>query len=153
MAELLSKSELILRALLAKLEHQISVGMWHPEAPLLLRSEVLPKRIPPGGVVILRDGVPGEPEVMLSPLTYAFQHRAELDVVVDAPTEVRDDIFDRIRAAIGLAIAADRTLGGFCDWVEAEAPVAVDLPIEGAEGWKAASIPVVLHYDTPDPLF
>lgn len=153
MPELLSKSERILRALLWQIEHRIALGSWHPDTPKLLRSEVLPLRIPPGGIVILRDGTPGEPEVLMSPLTYAYQHRAELDIVVDGPTAARDAIFDRIRAAIGLAIGTDRTLGGLCDWVEAEAPVPVDLPIEGAEGWKAATIPVVLHYDTPDPLF
>ena len=42
-----------------------------------LRGEVLPERIPPAGLLILRDGEPGEPEVTLSPLTYHYQHRAE----------------------------------------------------------------------------
>ena len=41
--------------------------------------------------------------------------------------------------------AADRTLGGLCDWVEAEAPRPVDLPVEGAASLKAAVIPVILH--------
>lgn len=35
-----------------------------------LRSEVLPERLPAGGLLILRDGEPGEPEVTLSPLAY-----------------------------------------------------------------------------------
>ena len=130
-----------------------ALGATLPAGAKLLRNVTLPERIPPKGVAILRDGDPGEPEVLMSPLTYAYQHRAELDIVVDGPTAARDAIFDRIRAAIGLAIGTDRTLGGLCDWLEAEAPVPVDLPIEGAEGWKAATIPVVLHYDTPDPLF
>ena len=43
-------------------------------------------------------------------------------------------------------------LGGLCDWVEAEAPRPVDLPVDGAAGLKAAVIPVVLHYTTADPL-
>ena len=50
------------------------------------------------------------------------------------------------------AIAADRRLGGLCDWVEAEAPRPVDLPIEGAASLKAAVIPIILHYSTADPL-
>lgn len=29
-------------------------------------------RIPPGGLVIVRDGDPGDPEVMLSPLLYIY---------------------------------------------------------------------------------
>ena len=52
----------------------------------------------------------------------------------------------------GAALAADRTLGGLCDWVEAEAPRPVDLPVEGAASLKAAVIPVVLHYSTADQL-
>ena len=55
-------------------------------------------------------------------------------------------------AAIGTAMEADRTLGGLCDWVEAEAPAAVDLPVEGAAALKAAVITVVLHYTTTGPL-
>ena len=35
-----------------------------------LRGEVLPERVPAGGLLILRDGEPGEPEVTLSPLRY-----------------------------------------------------------------------------------
>jgi hypothetical protein len=42
----------------------------------VLRGEVLPERIPANGLIILRDGKPGEPEVTLSPLTYFYEHRA-----------------------------------------------------------------------------
>jgi hypothetical protein len=64
----------------------------------------------------------------------------------------RDAAFDALTASIGAAIAADRTLVGLCDWIEAEAPRPVDLPVEGAAGIKAAVIPVILHYSTADPL-
>jgi hypothetical protein len=43
-----------------------------------LRGDVLPERVPAAGLLILRDGEPGEPEVTLSPLRYHYQHRAEL---------------------------------------------------------------------------
>ncbi len=68
------------------------------------------------------------------------------------PCATRDTAFDTLCASIGLAISADRTLGGLCDWVEAEAPRPVDLPVDGAASLKAAVIPVVLHYSTADPL-
>lgn len=115
-----------------------------------LRGEVLPERIPTDGLLILRDGEPGEPEVTLSPLRYHYQHRAEIEAVVQGTA--RDATFDTLTASIGTAIAADRTLGGLCDWIEAEAPRPVDLPVEGAASLKAAIIPVVLHYSTADPL-
>ena len=116
-----------------------------------LRGDVLPERVPAGGLLILRDGEPGEPEVTLSPLRYHYQHRAELEVVVQAGTG-RASAFDDLIAAIGAALEADRTLGGLCDWVEPEAPASVDLPIEGAAALKAAVITVVLHYTTTGPL-
>jgi hypothetical protein len=115
-----------------------------------LRGEVLPERVPSGGLLILRDGDPGEPEVTLSPLRYHYRHRAEIEAVVQGTG--RDAAFDTLCAGIGAALAADRTLGGLCDWVEAEAPRPVDLAVEGAASLKAAVIPVVLHYTTADPL-
>ena len=115
-----------------------------------LRGDVLPERVPPDGLLILRDGEPGEPEVTLSPVAYHYQHRAEVEAVVQGPD--RDAAFDALCANIGAAIATDRTLGGLCDWVEAEAPRPVDLPVEGAASLKAAVIPVVLHYSTADTL-
>jgi hypothetical protein len=134
--------ETILSALYARLQTL---------AATVLRDEVLPERIPPSGLIILRDGQPGEPEVTLSPLRYHYQHRAELEVVVQTAKD-RAAAFDTLIASIGAALAVDRTLGGLCDWVEAEAPSPVDLPIEGAAALKAALIPVILHYSTNDPL-
>jgi hypothetical protein len=115
-----------------------------------LRGDVLPERVPTAGLLILRDGEPGEPEVTLSPLRYHYQHRAEIEAVVQGAT--RDSAFDTLCASIGAALAADRTLGGLCDWVEAEARRPVDLAVEGAASLKAAVIPVILHYSTADPL-
>jgi len=136
--------ETILQALLAALQTVPAT---------VLRGEVLPERVPSGGLLILRDGEPGEPEVMLSPLAYHYEHRAELEVVVQGKTPAdRDAAFDVLTSAIGTALAADRTLGGLCDWVEPEAPQPVDLPVEGAQALKAAVIAVTLHYTTSDPL-
>lgn len=134
--------ETVLAALHARLQ---------PLVARTLRDEVLPERIPAAGLIILRDGQPGEPEVTLSPLRYHYQHRAELEIIVQAGTG-RASAFDDLVAAIGAALEADRTLGGLCDWVEPEAPAPVDLPVEGAAALKAAMITVVLHYTTTGPL-
>ena len=137
-----TKRETVLAALHARLQ---------PLAALVLRDDVLPERIPAAGLIILRDGQPGEPEVTLSPLRYHYKHQAELEVVVQSGTG-RASAFDDLIAAIGAALEADRTLGGLCDWVEPEAPASVDMPIEGAATLKAAVITVVLHYSTLGPL-
>ncbi len=138
---MLSARETILAALYARL------SMLPARA---LRGDVLPERIPTEGLLILRDGDPGEPEVTLSPLRYHYQHRAEIEAVVQCVD--RDVGFDILCASVGAALAEDRTLGGLCDWVEAEAPQPVDLPVDGGASLKAALITIVLQYSTQDPL-
>ena len=138
---MLSARETILTALYARL------SMLPARA---LRGDVLPERIPTEGLLILRDGEPGEPEVTLSPLRYHYQHQAEIEAVVQGPD--RDADFDTLTASIGAALTEDRTLGGLCDWVEAEAPQPVDLPVDGGTSLKAALITIVLQYSTQDPL-
>jgi hypothetical protein len=140
-----SKREQVLGALFAALGGALPVGA------TLLRNATLPERVPATGLLILRDGDPGEPTVTLSPLRYHYQHRAEVEAVVQLATD-RDATFDVLAACVGAALAADRTLGGLCDWVEAEAPHPVDLAVDGAAPLKAAVIGIVLHYSTSDPL-
>ncbi len=137
--------ETILQALLAALQTM--------PAATVLREEVLPERLPFAGLVILRDGDPGTPEVTLSPLQYHYEHRVEVEVIVQGKTAAaRATVFDTLLQTIGTALASDRTLGGLCDWLEAQAPQPVDMPVEGAAALKAATIPVILTYTTDDPL-
>ncbi len=117
----------------------------------MLRGDVLPERVPAEGLLILRDGEPGETEVTLSPLRYHYQHRAEIEAVVQGAA--RDIAFDTLTASIGSALAADRTLGGLCDWVEGGGAAPRSICRSRARPvLKAAVIPVVLHCSTADPL-
>ena len=139
---MLTTRETILQALHVLLQTQ-------PAA--ILRGEVLPERVPPVGLLILRDGDPAEPAVTLSPLSYHYQHRAEVEAIVQAGTG-RDAALDALATGVGTVLSADRTLGGLCDWAEAEAPRPVDLAVDGAAALKAAVIPIVLHYASSDAL-
>ena len=139
----MSTREAILAALFTSL--QTIIG------PKVLRNDVLPQRIPAGGILILRDGDPGEPEVTLSPLTYHYEHRAEIEVLVQQKTN-QDAAFDTLTVAIGTKIESNRTLGGLCDWCEGLAPAPVELRLEGGEPMKAAVVPVMLVYSTTHPL-
>jgi len=141
-----SKSETVLQALNAALATTLPTGA------KLLRNAVLPERVPAAGVMVLRDGNPGTPEALMSPPLYVYEHRAEIDVVVEGTEAAREAAFDALKLAIHAAIDADRTLGGLCDYAIGEAPAPINLAIEGAEGFKAATIPVVLTYGTADPL-
>ena len=137
--------ETILQALFALL--QTVTG------PKVLRNEALPEKIPDSGLIILRDGEAGEPEVMLSPLSYYWQHRAMLDVAVQkGDAAARDSALDILFASIANVLASDRTLGGLCDNVLPLAPDTGALVIEGAQGIKTAMVPVELIYVTADPL-
>ena len=86
--------ETILQALHAQLQTQL--------APVL-RGEVLPERVSAAGRLILRDGDPGEPAVTLSPLRYHYQHRAEVEAVVQTGTG-RDTVFDLLAAGVGIVL-------------------------------------------------
>lgn len=142
-----SKSERVLKALHAALSAAVPAGV------LVERNASLPVRLPAAGWLCLRDGDPGAPDVLMSPLLYIYEHRAELDIVVEitAP-EQRDARFDALKQAVGLALASDRTLGGLCDFILGEAPEPTEVPVEGAENLKAATIGIILTYGTSDPL-
>lgn len=142
-----STSEAVLKALGTALAAELPAGV------AFERNASVPMRIPAAGWVCLRDGDPGEPEVLLSPALYVYDHRAEVDIVVELPTAAaRDALFDALKQAVGAAVAADRTLGGLCDYVLGEAPVPAELPVEGGENLKAATVGIILTYGSSDPL-
>ncbi|WP_114393518.1 acyl-CoA transferase [Oleisolibacter albus] len=123
------------------------------------REIAVPERIPPGGLLILRDGVPGEPEVTLSPLLYHYDHIAEIEALVQAadpplgrPGSGRARALDDLLRALAASLAADRTLGGTVDWLAWGAPETEDIAVAGGAAIKAARVPVTLTYSTPDPL-
>ncbi|MFN7174983.1 MAG: hypothetical protein ACK4MT_09840, partial [Thermaurantiacus tibetensis] len=57
----------------------------HP-APLVLRNETVPQRLPHGGLVVVRDGETVEETAILSPLAWAIEHRAAVEVTVAGAT-------------------------------------------------------------------
>lgn len=117
----------------------------------IARNAAVPGVIPAGGQMILHDGVPGEPEITLSPLRYHFEHRAELDVAIDGAADM-NAAFDSLIETIAARLAVDRTLGGLCDWLEAEAPAPSEIVVEGAAPLRAATIGIVITYSTPSSL-
>ncbi len=121
--------------------------------PRVLRNEVLPEKVPTGGLLILRDGDPSEPETILSPLSYYWQHLASLEVFVQAGTATeRDQMMDALFQKIALALIADQTLGDLCDRVTPHAADTSSVVIEGAANIKAAIVPIELIYTTDSQL-
>ena len=140
-----SVRETALQALLAVLQGAAGVTV--------RRNEVLPVKIPEGGLILLFDGELAVTETLLSPLRYLIQHRAELQVAVQKPTaSARDTALDGLLIGIALALQANPTLSGTVDVALLEAPQFIEEPVEGAAGLKIAAVPVLLEYLAPTPI-
>jgi hypothetical protein len=99
------------------------------------------------GVVIMSDGIPGEPEVLLSPRRYCWDHQVEFEITAkgDDRKTVVEDIIKRFDPVLDL----DRTLGGAVDYAAIEsAPDGSDYEVEGAETEYSAVLRVTLAYVT-----
>jgi hypothetical protein len=116
-------------------------------APAMLRGETIPQRLPPGGLVVLRDGETIEETPILSPLTWAIEHRAEVEITVPGATPAaRVALLDALLVDIAAAITTDRTLGGAVEWAQPGAPEFQDVEFEGAAAARAALLPVTLSF-------
>jgi hypothetical protein len=141
-----SRTEQILQALAVVLE---SVPGARVE-----RNTALPERIPAGGLIVLRDGDPGEPEQALGGFAHAYySHRVEVELYVqDGDAAARDAAFDTLIQAIGAALATDPTLGGLAFGMTCGRP-AVDVEaIDGAAAIKTGTLAVAVDYETVAPL-
>ncbi len=59
------------------------------------RNLAKPERIPPGGLVVIRDGDPGEPDVTLSPVSYLYTHRIPVEIAAfESATLTREEVLD-----------------------------------------------------------
>jgi hypothetical protein len=109
--------------------------------------------LPSDGLVVLRDGDPGEPEETLSPLSYWWEHRAEIVVQVQRIGGAdRDAVLDGLLVALGEALMVDRTLGGLVEMLTVGAPSMDTEPVQGAAAIKSVIVPVTLEYETASPL-
>jgi hypothetical protein len=140
----MSAREDALAALHARL--QAALAARNP-TPTILRNETVPQRLPPGGLVVLRDGDIVEETPILSPLARQIEHRAEVEVTVAGATPAaRATLLDAILVDIGTAITGDRTLGRAVEWAQPAAPDFEDIEFEGATAARAATIPVSLFF-------
>ena len=136
--------EQILAALLARLE-TVPGATVKREAPL-------PETVPAGGLIILRDGDPGDPEVVLSPVTYLWEHLTEIEVILQRGQDDDRAALDTLLMAVGNALAADRSLGGLAEWLDWGAPKTSGLAIDGAAALCGSMVPITIHYASDDPL-
>ena len=116
-------------------------------APLVLRGETIPQRIPPGGLILVRDGDTVEETPILSPLAWQVEHRAEVEITVAGATPAaRNTLLDALLMDVAASITADRTLGGAVEWAQAGSAAFEDVEFEGAAAARAAAIPITLWF-------
>ena len=117
------------------------------------RNEALPQAVPAGGLVILRDGDPGEPDVTLNPRSEFYSHRAEIEAFVTQPSGSGGEAaLDALLGEIGTALANDRSLAGLAENLTWGAPETSVLAIEGAAPILTARLTVTIEYLVSDPL-
>ena len=96
----MSRREDILASLLSTLDTALTARV--------RRNEVLPEKVPASGLVILRDGDPGEPDVTLNPRMEFYAHRVEIEVFVSRdPAGGGEAALDALLGAIGTALRID----------------------------------------------
>jgi hypothetical protein len=141
-----SKAEQVLEALRTLLE---SVP-----AAKVGRNTALPETIPAGGLIVLRDGDPGEPDQALGGFAGAYySHRIEVEVYVqDGDAAVRDAAFDALLQEIGTALDGDPTLGGLAFGMTYGRPSVDVEPVDGAAAIKTGNLAIVVDYETDAPL-
>ncbi|MGH6918595.1 MAG: acyl-CoA transferase [Geminicoccaceae bacterium] len=141
-----SKAEQVLEALKALLETVSNA--------VVERNSVLPEKIPDGGLIILRDGDPGEPEQGLGGFrsTY-YQHAVEIEIYVEeGDAAVRDATFDALLQQIGAALETDPTLGGLAFGLIYGRPEPSIEAVAGAPAIKSATLTVTVDYESDAPL-
>jgi hypothetical protein len=141
-----SKAEQVLQALEALLETV-------PDA-VVQRNSALPEKIPAGGLIIVRDGDPGEPEQALGGFgsTY-YQHTVEIEVYLEeGDAAARDAAFDAHLQQIGIALEADPTLGGLAFGLSYGRPEPAIEAVAGAPAIKSGTLNLTVEYATETPL-
>ena len=118
------------------------------------RNTAAPERIPKGGLIVLRDGDPGEPEQTLSGVgSVYYAHAVEIKVYVETgEAAARDAAFDALVSAGGAALDADPTLGGLAFGMTT-ARLGIDTEaVIGAPAIKTGTVEVIVEYETETPL-
>ena len=141
----MSRREDILTSLFSTIEAALAANV--------RRNEVLPEKVPAAGLIILRDGEPGEPDVTLNPRTEFYAHRVEIEVYVPRdPTGGGEAALDALLGSIGMALRIDSSLGGLAENLTPSAPETGALAIEGAAPVLTARLVVTVEYLVSDPL-
>lgn len=118
------------------------------------RNTAAPEKVPTGGLIVLRDGDPGEPETALGGFGgIYYSHNIEIEIYIeDGNATARDTAFDALVQAIGTVLEADPTLGGLVFGMSYARPQTDTEAVTGAPAIKTGTIIVTVEYETTSPL-
>ena len=141
-----SKSEQVLAAIKTLLEIVPSAKVE--------RNTAVPERIPVGGLIVLRDGNPGEPDTALGGFGGVYySHDVEIELYVEeGDATARDAAFDTLVQAVGAVLETDPTLGGLAFGMTYGRPEVDTEAVAGAPAIKTGTITVTVEYETDSPL-
>lgn len=149
-----TKSETVLEGLKDQIADYFDSVAWTGEDVTVLRNADVPMKIEGGGLVIIRDGNPGDPERCLGDgAPFYYSHDIPIEIYVqDIEQADRDELFDDLSAGVGAAIETDKTLAGECKGCLYSKPEGETNAVEGAAPIKSATIPTTFDYETTTPL-
>ena len=118
------------------------------------RNTAVPEKVPTSGLIVLRDGDPGEPETALGGFGgIYYSHNVEIEIYVeDGNATTRDTGFDALVQAIGTVLEADPTLGGLAFGMAYGRPEINTEAVAGAPAIKSSVMTVTVEYETTSPL-
>lgn len=117
------------------------------------KNVVIPQKIPPEGMIILRSGKCEIIETILSPVSYVLELRPELEILVqDINDDKRYNQMLKIVKKVSDYLKDDFSLGGTVDYLHTEPPEYSDENIDGAAPIRIASIPIIIEFVSNNPL-
>lgn len=150
-----TKSETVLGALKTQLEAYFADGeLWTGDTITVDRNAAEPEEIAGGGLVIIRDGDPGQPDQALGQVGGCYyQHSIEIEIYVqDGLRAARDALYSALLAGVGAALEADKTLDGNVLGMIYGPPEPLTTLVEGAGDIKSGVIRPVVDYEASSPL-
>ena len=114
------------------------------------RNTAVPEKTPPGGLIVLRDGDPGEPETALGGFgSVYYSHNIEIELYIEeGNATVRDAAFDILVQSIGTILENDPTLGGLVFGMTYGRPEINTEAVAGAPAIKTGVMTVTVEYET-----
>jgi len=129
-------------------------GMENIVGATVERNTAVPEKIPTGGLIVLRDGDPGEPETALGGFGGVYySHGIEIELYIEeGDATVRDAAFDTLVQSIGTTLEADPTLGGLTFGMSYARPEINTEAVAGAPAIKSGVMTLIVEYETATPL-